>query len=111
MSSSSSPRRHYVRRHPNLLLPPSPPSPPSPPFLPARVDLTAILAILRSVDTVATSVLNEIDNTIEPEHEVRQALKDLRKAVENLKSDIMAYDVLLKGIEYHHVQRYVMGLR
>jgi len=109
MSSSSSPRRLNPP-------PPPPPPPPSspPPFVPARVANT--LAILRSVDTAATLVCNEIDNTTEPEHEEpeheeRQALKDLRKGVENLRSDIIVYNVLLKDLEHHHMWRYVMGLR
>ena len=75
-----------------------------------------ILAILRSVDTAAALVCNEIDNVLEPEHEVpeheeRQALEDLRKGVENLRSDIIVYDVLLKSIEVHLMWRYVMWLR
>jgi len=61
-------------------------------------------------------VCNEIDNAPEPEHEVpehevRQALKDLRKAVENLRSDIIVYNVLLKELDRRPIQRYVMGLR
>jgi len=80
------------------------------------VDLTAIFAILQSVDAIATLVCNEIDNAIEPEHEVaehevRQALKDLRKGVENLRSDIIVYNVLLKHIDHRLRWRYVMGLR
>ena len=61
-----------------------PPSPPrdNPLLAPTITDLTAILAILRSVDTAATLVCNEIDNALEPEHEERQALKDLRKGLE-----------------------------
>ena len=58
---------------------------------------------------------NEIDNALEPEHQERQALKDLRKGLENLKSDIMLYDVLLSPMEMDTPpspkQQYVMGLR
>jgi len=78
--------------------------------LPTIADLATIL---RSVDTAATLV-NVIDKALEPEHEERQALKDLRKGVENLKSDIVAYEVLLSSTEKDTgsslvVQRFVMG--
>jgi len=101
MSSSSPPRRLN----------------PLPPFAHARVDLkTKFFAILQSVDTAATLVCNEIDNALEPEregpeHEVRQALKVLRKGVENLKSDVIVYDVLLRDLDRRLTRRYVMGLR
>ena len=78
------------------------------------MDLKAnILAILRSIDTSATLVCNELDNALEPEHEVaehevRQALKVLRKGVVNLRSDIIVYNVLLN---YCLIRQYVMGLR
>jgi len=108
MSSSSSPRRNYAPRRLNL---------PPPPYPPGTVDLKAnIFAILRFVDTAATLVCNEIDNALGPEHEVpehevRQALKDLRKGVENLRSDIIVYNVLLKDIDHRLRWRYVTGLR
>jgi len=62
-------------------------------------------------------VCNEINKTLglEPEHEERHALKDLRKGVENLKSDIIVYEVLLGSTEkdtgFSLVQQYVIGLR
>ena len=60
-------------------------------------------------------MVNVIDKALEPEHEERQPLKDLRKGVENLKSDIIAYEVLLSSMEKDTgsslVQRYVIGLR
>jgi len=79
------------------------------------MDLVTIIAILRSVDTAATLVCNEIDNGLEhahedPEHEERQALNNLRKGVENLKSDIMVYKVLLEDIDHSLILLYVMGL-
>ena len=108
--------RRRIYTHP--LLPYTPPSygPYDSPLLaPTITDLTAILAILRSVDTAATLVCNEIDNALEPEHEERQALKDLRKGLENLKSDIMVYEVLLSPKEMDTPpglgQQYVMGSR
>ena len=87
----------------------------SPLLAPTITDLRAILAILRSVDTAATLVCNEIDNALEPEHEERRALKDLRKGLDNLKSDIMLYEVLLSPMAMDTPlslrQQYVMGLR
>ena len=97
------------------LLPHTPPSygPYDSPFLaPTITDPTAILTILRSVDTAATLVCNEIDNALEPEHEERQAPKDLRKWLGNLKSDIMLYEILLSPMAILSLrQQYVMGLR
>jgi hypothetical protein len=101
------------------MLPPIPRSTPtttpvSPLSAPTIADPTAILAILRSADAVATLVCNEIGNALDPEHEdsVQQALKDLRKGVENLKSDIMIYKALLSPMEKDPellMQRYVMA--
>ena len=87
------------------------------PYIPpsARTGPAAIIAILRSVDAAVTLFCNEIDKALEPEHEERQALKDLRKGLENLKSDIMLYEVLLSPMEIDTPpslkQQYVMGLR
>ena len=71
---------------------------------PAAVTHTAdILAILRSVDEAATLVCNVIDTALPTTTErlERQvgALKGLHKGVENLKSDIMAYNVLLSATQ------------
>ena len=62
------------------------------------VDPAAILAIIQPIDAAAILVCNEIDNVLEPEHEARPALEDLRKAVENIKSSIMPFKVLLGTI-------------
>ena len=71
-----------------------------------------ILAILRAVDAAATLVYNEVDNTLEPDHVDGQALRDLRNAVKNLKSDIMLYKLLLeKDDQLGFIQQCVMGLR
>lgn len=71
-----------------------------------------ILAILRAVDAAATLVYNEVDNTLKPDHVDGQALRDLRNAVENLKSDIMLYKLLLeKDDQLGFIQQYVMVLR
>jgi hypothetical protein len=78
--------------------------------IPQKAYMAAILAILRSVDAAATLVCNEIDMVLD-EHEVRQALEDLRKGVENLKSDILVYEVLIKHPKFGCEQKYVIGLR
>ena len=62
------------------------------------VDPAAILAIIQLIDAAAILVCNEIDNVLESEHEARPALKDLHKGVENIKSSIMAFKVLLGTI-------------
>ena len=58
----------------------------------------SIFAILWGVNEAAISVRNEVDKTRATEHVERQALKVLRKGVENLKCDIMAYEVLLRAM-------------
>ena len=79
-----------------------------------------ILALLRLVGTAATVVCDEVDKALDLDHEVRQALKDLRKRVESLKSVTMVYKVLLSAMEKdtdlngrspytRFIQRYVMG--
>ena len=45
------------------------------------------------------AVCEAVDKAIELEHEERQALKDLRKGVECLKSDTLVYKVLLNTME------------
>ncbi len=95
-------------------IPPSPPPSPAPPPYsplpaPPPVDPDDTLAILRAVDAAATLVCNEVDNALEPEHVDQQTLQDLRKGVENLKSDIVLYKVLLeKDINLTFIQQYVM---
>jgi len=85
-------------------------------------DPGTILAILQFVGAAAMLVCEAIDKVIELEHEERQALKDLRKGVENLKSDTMVYKILLNAMETdtdlngrspytRFIQRYVMRLR
>ena len=51
--------------------------------------------ILLFLDRTATTVCDEIDKVVYCHREVRQALKELRKRVESLKSDSMVYKVLL----------------
>lgn len=57
----------------------------------------ALLAIIRRIDAAAALVCNDIDKALELEHEERPALKDLRKGVENLKSSVVAFNVLLSA--------------
>ena len=80
-----------------------------------------MLALLQTVAAAATTVCDVIDKAPEPIHEERQGLKDLRKALESLNSDIMVYKVLMNVIEndnadlngrsphMHLLQRCVMG--
>ena len=84
------------------------PSPPSQPLKPTPVgstpssqppDPATILAILQFVGAATMLVCEAIDKAIELDHEERQALKDLRKGVENLKSDTMVYKILVNAIE------------
>ena len=84
-------------------------------------DPETILAILQFVGTASTAVCEAVDKAVELELEERQALKDLRKAVESLKSDTLVYKVLLNTIKddtdlsgrypyTRFIQGYVMGL-
>jgi hypothetical protein len=106
MSSLSHLRSHRDRRGSYIPLP----QPASPFLAPTKPSLAAILAILRSVDAAATLVCNEINKALKSEHEV-QALNDLRKGVENLKSDIIVYEVLMKDPHFGCKKGYVIGLR
>ena len=85
-------------------------------------NLGTILGILQFVRATAIAVCSTIDKAIELEHEERQALKELGKAVESLKSDTVVYQVLLNAIlgdtdvngrcAYTcFIQLYVLGLR
>jgi len=62
-------------------------------------DPSTILAILHFVGTAAMAVCQAVDKAIELEHEEKQALKELRKGVESLKSDTLVYKVLLNAME------------
>jgi hypothetical protein len=87
---------------------------------PAMADPATILGILQFVGAAAMAVCSAIDKALELEHEERQALKELRKGVESLRSDTMVYKVLLNAMEERYdvngrspytrfIQRYVMG--
>ena len=99
------------RYTPSRYIPPLAPPPPR-----RNPTITDLVAILLVVDIATTLVCNEIDKAPKPEHEEeRQALKNLREGVENMKSDIMLYEVLLSPMARDTPlslrQQYVMGLR
>ena len=81
-------------------------------------DPASILGILQFVGAAAMAVCSAIDKAVALEQEERQALKDLRKGVEDLRSDTMVYKVLLNAMEddkdangrspyTHFIKRYV----
>ena len=87
-------------------------------------DPSTILAYLQFVGVAANAVCKAIDKAtdkgIQYEYEERHALKVLREAVNSLKSDTLAYKVLLNAMENdvdlsgrppytRFIQRYVMG--
>jgi hypothetical protein len=85
-------------------------------------DPATILGILQFVGAAALGVCQAIDKALEVEREERQALKNLRKGVECLKSDTNVYKVLLNAMESdtdlngrspytRFIQRYAIGLR
>jgi len=110
---------------PSQTLQPRPVRPtPSPLSSISYPDPATVLAILQFVGTAATGVCKAVDKAIELEleHEEKQALKELRKGAEGLKSDTLVYKVLLNAMETdtdldkrspyaRFIQRYVMGLR
>ena len=82
---------------------------------------SSILGILQFVGTAAMAVCAAIDVALELEQDEKQALKELRKGVESLRSDTMVYRVLLNAMEddvdangrspyTRFIQRYVMRL-
>ena len=96
----------------------------TPPPLPStnHSDPGVLLIILQFVGTAAMAVCQAVDKAIELESEERQALKELRKGAESLKSDTLVYKVLLNAIESdtdlegrsayaRFIKRCVMGLR
>ena len=58
-----------------------------------------IRSILKFVRAAAGAVCEATDKAVELEHEERQALKELRRVVEGLKSDTMVFMVLLNAME------------
>ena len=80
-------------------------------------DPSAILGTLQFVGVAAKAVCEAVDVAIEFEQEEQHILKDLRKGVDSLKSDILVYKVLLNAMESDtghppytsFIQRYVMG--
>jgi len=85
-------------------------------------DPEVLLVILQVIAIAALAVCGAVDKAIELEHDERKALRELRRAVESIKSDTMVYKVLLNAMENdadrdgrspyaRFIQRYVMGLR
>lgn len=88
-------------------------------------DPARIVSVLRSIGVAASALYDAIDNASNAsklEHNERQPLNDLRKAVENLRSDILVYKVLMNAMESdtdpsgrppytRFIQRYGMRLR
>ena len=84
-------------------------------------DPSTILAHLQLVGAAAIAICDKIDNTPESENALqRQSLKELRKAVDSLRSDTLMYKDLLNAMENdtdlsrdssytRFIQRYVMG--
>jgi len=88
----------------------------------SHLDPGVILAILQFVGTAASAVCKAVDKVIKVALKERQALQELCKAVESLKSDTLVYRVLLNATKsdinlegrspyVRFIQRYVMGLR
>jgi len=82
-----------------------------------------MLDVLKDVASATTTVYCAIDKALELEQEERRALKDLRKAVESIKSDTAVYKTLLNSMENdtnpdpngcspytRFIQRWVTGL-
>ena len=83
-------------------------------------DPSTILAILQFVDTAAMAVCLAVDKAIEFEHKDQHALKELRKALDNLTSETLVYKGHLNAMMNdtnrsgrspctRFIQRYVMG--
>ena len=79
-----------------------------------------VLAILQHVDAAAMAVCLAVDKAIEFEHKDQHALKELREALDSLKSETSVYKVHLNAIKddtnrsnrspgTRLIQRYVMG--
>ena len=71
----------------------------SPPATFAMADPATILMVLKGLDVATTAVYHATNWALELEHEEQQALKDLSRAVEGVKSDTAVYEILLKAME------------
>ena len=87
------------------------------------LDPGTMIVILKVIAAATTTVYCAIDKALELEHEEQRALKNLRKAVESIKSDIAVYKTLLNAMEndinpdpnrrspyMRFIQRWVTGL-
>ena len=95
----------------------------SPPATFEAADPGTILMILKGLAISTTTVYHATNRALELELEEQQALKDLSRAVEGVKSDTAVYETLMKamandthpdsnsGSPYtRFIQRWVMGL-
>ena len=71
----------------------------SPPAAFAMADPATILMVLKGLAVATTTVYHATTRALELEHEEQQALKDLSRAVEGVKSDTAVYETLLKAME------------
>ena len=89
----------------------------------AMADPGTILMILKGLAIATTTVYHATNRALELEHEEQQALKDLSRTVEGVKSDTAVYETLLKAMETdthpgsnsdspytRFIQRWVTGL-
>jgi hypothetical protein len=89
---------------------------------PAMPKPRTILDVLEFISPAAMAVCQAIDKALWLEREERQALKNLRKGVEGLRSDTMVYKLLLNSMENdtalngrspytRFIQQYAIGLQ
>jgi hypothetical protein len=63
------------------------------------LDPGTILSIVQCVGSAAKRVCDAIDETQELDRDVKNALQDLRRGIESLKSDTMVYKVLIAAMQ------------
>lgn len=63
------------------------------------VDPGTIILTLKIIAFAVTTLHNAVNKALQTEHNEREALKDLLKAIGSLKSDIEVYKILLNAME------------
>ena len=63
------------------------------------LDPGMILALVQGVAAAAKMACDAIDKVKAPDHEVKNAMDDLRRGIDGLKSDTMVYKVLIAAME------------
>ena len=63
------------------------------------LDPGTILALVQGVGTAAKMACDAIDKVKALDHEVKNALQDLRQGIDGLKSNTMVYKVLITAME------------